>query len=171
PGGQQGGVEPKVRGSRTAAYLRGVDAVAGRYYTLVAGERALMTVLMPCNPTGRYVLLSASGLLREQACRLEESLLAPLSAQRVQEQCFWTGTQPATATGSYAWTQAGRYVKADVACTPTGAGGLAGQGFLPRAASYYTLDGGRLQAPPCHGAYIRSVTDSEGNIHNKKIAQ
>lgn len=170
-GGQQGGVEPKVRGSRTAAYLRGVDAVADRYYTLVAGDRALMTVLMPCNPTGRYALLAASGLLREQACRLEESLLPPLSAQHMQEQCFWTGTQPASATGSYAWTQTGRYVKADVACTPTGAGGVAEQGSLPLATSYHTLDGVRLQAPPCHGAYIRSVTDSEGNVHNKKIAR
>ena len=170
-GGQQGGVEPKIRGSRAVAYLRGLDAVAGRYYTLVSDGRALMTVLMPCNPTGRYALIASNGLYRESACQIEESLQPPLSEQSMQENCFWTGAHPAAAIGTYSWMQSGRYVKVDVACSPTGLDRPQGDACPPCTVTYYTLGGMRLQTPPLHGAFIRNMTDKEGNIHNQKITR
>ena len=163
-GGQQGNVEPKVKGEHTAAYLRGVDTAKDKYYSLIVDNNPVMTLRMPCNPTGKYVLLSANGMLKKSSCRIEESLSAPSTHAKI-DNCFWINPSTATATNSYSWLQEAMYTKKDVfplletSITNTD---------TKKQEKYYTITGIKQNTISKKGIVIKAFSDNNVTT-NKKI--
>ena len=166
-GGQQGGVEPKVKGKHPAAYVRRVDTEPNRYYTLTANGQPLMTILMPCKPTGDFLLIAANGLMRGVQCQLQESMMPPAGAQQVMDEGLWLGAKPEQATRVYHWTQGARYVKAD-ASVANNVDNITWE-ETPKDNTYcYTLDGKRVNEPK-HGTYVQHTVMPNGHSESHII--
>lgn len=154
-GGEQGGVEPKMRGDMAAVYLRKAQLDKGKYYTFCCNDKPLYTLLMEFQPTGDYVTWSANGLTRDSECRIAESDAAPYSYSSEENGIFWVNPNNCDYQKSFDWTQTANFTKVDAVenLRPTSISEICSD-TENASAEIYDIQGRRLQSVPANGIYI-----------------